>query len=44
MNAKVDHFDPIVFERPGVTLTRSQVDAFGREIYALREEIMADLG
>ena len=44
MNAKVDHFDPIVFERPGVTLTRSQVDAFGREIDALREEIMADLG
>ena len=44
MNAKVDHFDPIVFERPGVTLTRSQVEAFGREIDALREEIMADLG
>ncbi len=35
MNAKVDHFDPIVFERQGVALTRSQVETFGREIDAL---------
>ena len=44
MNAKVEELDPIIFERGGTRLTRSQVEAFGREIDALREEIMNDLG
>ncbi|ARB45164.1 fatty acid desaturase family protein [Alloalcanivorax xenomutans] len=36
--------DPIVFQRDGVSLTRSQVDAFGEEIEALRQQVMADRG
>lgn len=44
MNAKVNNLDPVIFERQGVRLTRSQVEAFGREIEALRDEVMNDLG
>lgn len=44
MNAKIDELDPVVFERGETRLTRSQVEAFGREIQALRDEVMADRG
>ncbi|ASK33417.1 acyl-CoA desaturase [Alcanivorax sp. N3-2A] len=44
MNANAEMIDPVIFERKGTRLTRSQVEAFGAEIQALRDQVMADRG
>lgn len=44
MNARIEHSDPVVFQRGETSLTRSQVEAFGQEIHALRERVMAQRG